>query len=62
MIDNERTAVEMSSLSGFARGLGLDDEIVRDIYGAVGREAAAAGGGDDDCMAKVRKRMLVAAR
>ncbi len=62
MTDDERAAAEMRSLLGFARGLGPDEATVREIYEAVGREAAAAGASDDDRMAEVRKRMLAAAR
>ncbi|OAH20846.1 hypothetical protein AX289_27315 [Methylorubrum populi] len=59
----ERPAdVEMRSLLGFARGLGLDEATVREIYEAVGREAVAVGASDDNRMAEVRKRMLAAAR
>ncbi|MGW5960659.1 hypothetical protein [Methylorubrum thiocyanatum] len=52
----------MRGLLRFARGLGLDEATVREIYEAVGREAAEAGASDDDRMAEVRKRMLAAAR
>jgi hypothetical protein len=44
----------------FAQGLGLDEETVREIYEAVGREAMATGASDDDRMAEVRKQMLTA--
>lgn len=47
---------------GFARGLGLDEATVREIYEVVGREAEEAGLGSDERMAKVRKRTLAAAR
>jgi hypothetical protein len=62
MTDDERKAAEMRGLLGFARGLGLDEETVREIYKAVGREAMATGASDDTRMAEVRKRMLAAAR
>ncbi|QDI81684.1 hypothetical protein E8E01_15170 [Methylorubrum populi] len=62
MTDDERAAAEMRSLLGFARGLGLDEETVREIYETVGREAMATGASDDARMAEVRKRMLAAAR
>ncbi len=48
--------------SRLTQGLGLDEVTVREIYEAVGWEAATAGVGDDDRMAEVRKRMLAAAR
>ncbi|MCY1644784.1 hypothetical protein [Methylorubrum sp. SL192] len=57
----EQSAAEMRSLLGFARGLGLDEAMVREIYEAVGREAMATGASDDTRMAEVRKRMLAAA-
>ena len=42
MIDaSNQSAAEMRSLLGFARGLGLDEATVREIYETVGREAAA---------------------
>ncbi|WP_454104757.1 hypothetical protein [Methylorubrum extorquens] len=50
----------MRGLLRFAQGLGLDEETVREIYEAVGREAMATGANDDDRMAEVRKRMLLA--
>ncbi|MGW9822594.1 hypothetical protein ACUXK4_005195 [Methylorubrum extorquens] len=53
-------AAEMRGLLRFAQGLGLDEETVREIYEAVGREAMATGANDDDRMAEVRKRMLLA--
>ncbi|MFG7486280.1 hypothetical protein [Methylorubrum rhodesianum] len=62
MTEDERTAAELRGLLGFARGLGLDEATVREIYEAVGREAADAGVGDDERLAEVRKRMLAAAR
>ena len=62
MTADELAASEMRGLMRFAIGLGLDEETVREIYEAVGREAEAAGTGDDDRMAEVRKRMLAAAR
>jgi len=40
--------------------LGLDEAAVREIYDAVGEQAAEAGVGDDDRMAEIRKRMLLA--
>ncbi|KQP87164.1 hypothetical protein ASF55_12325 [Methylobacterium sp. Leaf119] len=43
---------------GFARGLGLDEATVREIYETVGREAMATGASNDDRMAEVQKRML----
>ena len=58
MTEDERAAAEMRGLLGFARGLGLDETAVREIYKAVGREAAAAGAIDDDRMAEVQKQML----
>ncbi|KQQ13701.1 hypothetical protein ASF59_19590 [Methylobacterium sp. Leaf121] len=58
----DRSAAEMRSLLRFAQGLGLDEATVREIYRAVGEQAAEAGVGDDDRMAEVRKRMLAAAR
>ena len=58
----EQSAAEMRCLLRFAQGLGLDEAVVREIYEAVGQEAAAAGASDDDRMAEVRKRMLAAAR
>ncbi|WP_455989002.1 hypothetical protein [Methylorubrum extorquens] len=58
----ERSAAEMRGLLRFAQGLGLDEATVKEIYEAVGREAAEAGVGDDNRMAEVRKRMLMAAR
>lgn len=61
MTDAERSAAEMRSLLGFARGLGLDEATVREIYEAVGREAMVTGASDDDRMAEVRKRMTAAA-
>ena len=62
MSDIEQSAPEMRGLLGFARGLGLDQATVREIYEAVGEEAAEAGVGDDHRMATVRKRLLAAAR
>ncbi|GJE83869.1 hypothetical protein [Methylorubrum thiocyanatum] len=62
MTDDERTAAELRGLLGFARGLGLDEATVREIYEAVTREAAAAGVGDEERIAEVRKRMLTGAR
>lgn len=62
MTDAERSAAEMRGLLRFAIGLGVCEAIVREIYEAVGREAAAAGVSDDDRMAEIRKRMLVASR
>ncbi|MER2251879.1 hypothetical protein ABS772_18335 [Methylorubrum podarium] len=62
MTDDEHTAAELRGLLGFARGLGLNEAAVREIYEAVGREAAEAGIGDDDRMDEVRKRMLAVAR
>ena len=62
MRDDDQTAAEIRSLLGFARGLGLDEAAVREIYEAVGREAAAAGFVDDERMAEVRRQMLAAAR
>ena len=62
MINNERTAAELRGLLGFARGLGLDEATVREIYEIVGLEAGDAGVGDDERLAEVRKRMLAAAR
>lgn len=56
----DQSAAEMRGLLRFAQGLGLDEAVVREIYEAVGQEAAAAGVGDDDRMAEIRKRMLVA--
>ncbi|SOR28663.1 conserved protein of unknown function [Methylorubrum extorquens] len=49
-----------SGLLGFARGIGLDEATVRDIYEAVGREAMVTGASDDERMAEIRKRMLLA--
>lgn len=43
MTDDESSAAEMRGLLGFARGLGLDEATVREIYEAVGQEAAPAG-------------------
>jgi hypothetical protein len=54
----DQSAAEMRSLLGFARGLGLDEATVREIYETVGQEAAAASASDDERMAEVRKRML----
>ncbi|CAO4184620.1 hypothetical protein [Methylorubrum extorquens] len=54
----EQSAAEMRSLLGFARGLGLDEATVREIYEAVGREAMVTGTSDDERMAEIRKRML----
>ncbi|MBB2964666.1 hypothetical protein [Methylobacterium sp. R2-1] len=62
MTDAERSAAEMRGLLGFARGLGLDEGTVRQIYETVGEEADEAGIGDDDRMAEVRKWMLAALR
>ncbi|QIJ77133.1 hypothetical protein GU700_22705 [Methylobacterium sp. NI91] len=62
MTEDEHAAAEMRSLLGFARGLGLDEATVREIYEAVGREVMATGASDDTRMAEVRKRMLAAAR
>jgi len=45
--DAERSAAEMRSLLGFARGLGLDEAIVREIYETVGREAMTTGPSND---------------
>lgn len=61
MTDDERKAAEVRGLLGFARGLGLDEATVREIYETVGREAMATGASDDTRMAEVRKRMLAAA-
>ncbi|MCJ2031080.1 hypothetical protein MKK50_17070 [Methylobacterium sp. J-043] len=58
----ERSAAEMRGLLRFAQGLGLDEETVREIYEAVGREAMVTGANDDDRIAEVRKRMLAAVR
>nr|WP_274382740.1 hypothetical protein [Methylorubrum extorquens] len=58
MIDDERRAAELRGLLRFAQGLGLDEEAVREIYEAVGREAMATGASDDTRMAEIRKRML----
>ena len=57
----DQSAAEMRGLLRFAQGLGLDEAIVREIYEAVGEEAAAAGASDDTRMAEVRKRMPAAA-
>ncbi|ACK85600.1 hypothetical protein [Methylorubrum extorquens] len=57
---SERSAAEMRGLLRFAHGLGLDEETVRGIYEAVGREAMATGASDDERMAEIRKRMLLA--
>ncbi|CAO4183169.1 hypothetical protein [Methylorubrum extorquens] len=62
MTDADQCAAELRGLLRFAQGLGLDEATVREIYEAVGEQAAKAGVGDDDRMAKVRKRMLAAAR
>ncbi|CAO4186236.1 hypothetical protein CLBKND_04927 [Methylorubrum aminovorans] len=62
MTEHERAAAEMRSLLGFARGLGLDEATVREIYETAKEQAAEADVGDDDRMAEVRKRMLAAAR
>ncbi|KAB7783504.1 hypothetical protein [Methylorubrum populi] len=53
MTDTDTSAAELRGLLGFARGLGLDDATVRELYEAVGREAADAGVADDDRMAEV---------
>ncbi|CAO4185120.1 hypothetical protein [Methylorubrum extorquens] len=58
----EQSAAEMRGLLRFAQGLGLDEATVREIYEAVGQEAAAAGVGNDDRMDEARKRMLAAVR
>ncbi|CAO4152514.1 hypothetical protein [Methylorubrum extorquens] len=58
----EQSAAEMRGLLRFAQGLGLDEANVREIYEAVGQEAAAAGAGNDDRMDEARKRMLAAVR
>ncbi|QDI83155.1 hypothetical protein E8E01_23450 [Methylorubrum populi] len=62
MTDTDTSAAELRGLLGFARGLGLDEATVREIYGAVGREAMVTGASDDDRIAEVRKRMLAAVR
>jgi hypothetical protein len=54
----EQSAAEMRSLLGFARGLGLDEATMREIYEAFGREAMVTGASDDERMAEIRKRML----
>ncbi|BDL38577.1 hypothetical protein ACWFZ6_23790 [Methylorubrum extorquens] len=56
----DQSAAELRGLLRFAQGLGLDEETVREIYEAVGREAMATGASDDDRMAEVRKQMLTA--
>ena len=56
----EQSAAELRSLLGFARGLGLDDAVVRLIYETVWWEASEVGVSDDDRMAEIRKRMLAA--
>lgn len=55
----DRPAAEMRGPLRFAQGLGLDEETVREIYGAIGEQAAEAGVGDDR-MAEVCKRMFAA--
>ncbi|MGW5960195.1 hypothetical protein [Methylorubrum thiocyanatum] len=60
MIGDDRAAAELRGLLGFARGLGLDEATVREIYEAVGREAMAKGASDDTRMAEVRKWMIAA--
>lgn len=58
----DQSAAEMCGLLGFARGLGLDEATVREIYESVGREAMATGASDETRMAEVRKRMIAVAR
>ncbi|WHQ69488.1 hypothetical protein [Methylorubrum extorquens] len=58
----DQSAVEMRGLLRFAQGLGLDEETVREIYEAAGRDAMATGASDDTRMSEVRKRMLAAAQ
>lgn len=60
MTDPERSAAEMRHLLGFARGLGLDEATVQEIYEAVAREAAAASISDDEHMAELQKRIIAA--
>lgn len=62
MTEDDYAAAKLRCLSGFARGLSLDEATVREIYEAVGQETAATGASDYDHMAEVRKQMLVAAR
>jgi len=62
MIRSECAAAELRGLLGFARGPGLDEATVQEIYETVGEQAVEAGVDDDDRMAEVRKRMLAAAR
>ncbi|MBA9070173.1 hypothetical protein FHR71_003937 [Methylobacterium sp. RAS18] len=57
----DQSAAEMRSLLSLARGLGLDEAIVRLIYETVWWEASDTGVGDNDRMAEVRERMLAAA-
>lgn len=59
---DDQTAAELRGLLRFAQGLDLDEATVREIYVAVGEQAAETGASDDDRMAEVRKRMLEAAR
>ncbi|MCY1644802.1 hypothetical protein [Methylorubrum sp. SL192] len=56
----DQSAAEMRGLLRFAQGLGLDEATVREIYEAVGREAADAGVNDGERMVEVRTRMLAA--
>ncbi|ARO56299.1 protein of unknown function [Methylorubrum extorquens] len=58
----ERSAAKMRGLLRFAQGLGLDEATVREIYEAVGEQAAEASVGDDDRLAEARKRTFAAAR
>ncbi|UYW25913.1 hypothetical protein OKC48_21980 [Methylorubrum extorquens] len=52
----ERSAAELRGLLRFAQGLGLDEATAREIYEAVGREAAAVTDHDPASSASMRRK------